>query len=111
MSQKNLVNQDRVVFGRFSIGQLLSYQESLLEYVKKAKRIDREEFSKMYNRATLGLARDVDRVIRKMIFYNNFRKGLLLATLPLIFNKVLARALEFKGEITHPGTQKVVMKI
>jgi len=111
MNQRNLSQADRVVFGRFSIAQLLEYQESLLEYVKKSSRIDREKFSKMYNRATLGLARDVDRIIRKMIFYNNFRKEILLAILPLIFNKVLARALKFKGEITHPGTQKVVMKI
>jgi len=103
--------KEDVIFGRVSLAQLLEYQEQLLDYITNAKKIDRITFAKLYNKSTLGLARDADRVIRKMIFYGKFDKKILLATLPLIFNKVISRAIRFRSEITTLGTRKVVMKI
>lgn len=87
------------LFGRISLDDLKEQQDKLL------KMLDQEikplEFITQYNKATLGLVRGEDQVIK--ILYQlellNEHKRFLKYQLPLLLGKAISRALKYYGEV------------
>jgi len=99
-----------IVFGRPALRQLMQYQEELLDKVKK-KRISVEEFAKLYNKATLGLIRDVDILVRIMIFLGKLEFDVLEVILPNLFNLTIRRALDYSQELLRKPSVKQVKEL
>jgi len=99
-----------IIFGRPALRQLMEYQEELLNRVKQRK-IPVDLFAKLYNKATLGLVRDVDLVVRMMILLGNLEFDILEMILPDLFNLTIRRALDYAEELLRKPTVKQVKEL
>jgi len=95
------MSEEKLIFGRISLTTLVKAQEELLKYVSNANIIDPFEFSRKYNKATLGLVNERDHIIRTMIRLNKLEqhRHFLKIVLPMLFSRVLRKALDYYGEV------------
>jgi len=104
------MEREHTILGRPAIRQMMDYQEELMRKIKERK-ITIDEFIRLYNRATLGLTRDVDPIIRTMILLRRIDYIILEMLLPDIFNLAIRRALDYTQELLKKPTVKQVKQL
>ena len=85
----------KLVFGRISLTKLIEDQEYLINNFDKMKK---DEIVYYYNRATLGLVPEFNPLIN-YLFLVHFDREVIKRILPIIFRKVLRRALRYRSEV------------
>lgn len=95
---------------RPGLKQMMDYQDTLLKKIKERK-ITVHEFARLYNKATLGLVRDIDLIVRTMILLGKLDFEILEMILYDIFNLANRRALDYTSELLKKPTVKQVKQL